>query len=456
MRIVILGAGPTGLGAAWTLNQTGADWTLLEQNDQPGGLAASFSRDGFTWDIGGHILFSHYPYFDQVLAEVMPPDAWQIHQRRAYIRLQDAWVPYPFQYNIRHLPREEQRRCLQGVKEAGAACVQAFPANFEEWIYRTMGRGLADLFMLPYNRKVWAGSPAEMATQWVGDRVAVPDIERMMRHLDAATDDVGWGPNNAFRFPDEGGTGAIWRNLAAQLPRQRLLFNSPVVAVNPDRRVVITGDGRTLPYDALISTIPLDRLTSMAGLKPLSDSATGLVRTRTWVGGVGIRGPMPVVAQGKCWMYFPEPEYPFYRVTVFNNYSARNAPAGCYSLMAEISSRVGDPELDDATLMESSISGLRRCGLIAPDGEPVQTWSHFADYGYPVPTLGRDAILNRVLPVLDAMGIYSRGRFGAWKYEVGNMDHSFMQGVEVARRVLTGSDEETVWHPDRVNGAGKG
>jgi hypothetical protein len=65
-------------------------------------------------------------------------------------------------------------------------------------------------------------------------------------------------------------------------------------------------------------------------------------------------------------------------------------------------------------------------------------------YSYPVPTLGRDNALATIQPYLEARSVYSRGRFGAWKYEVGNMDHSFMQGVEVAERLLSGSDELTV------------
>jgi hypothetical protein len=65
-------------------------------------------------------------------------------------------------------------------------------------------------------------------------------------------------------------------------------------------------------------------------------------------------------------------------------------------------------------------------------------------YSYPVPTLGRDRALDQIQPYLESRDVYSRGRFGAWKYEVGNMDHSFMQGVEVIDRLLLGKSEQTV------------
>jgi hypothetical protein len=68
-----------------------------------------------------------------------------------------------------------------------------------------------------------------------------------------------------------------------------------------------------------------------------------------------------------------------------------------------------------------------------------------------VPTLDRDAILGELLPSLRDLGIYSRGRFGAWKYEVGNQDHAFMQGVEAVEHLLHGHVELTVENPDLVN-----
>ena len=72
-RIVIIGAGPTGLGAGYRLQELGYDdWVLLEANDYVGGLATSFTDDkGFTYDIGGHVMFSHYAYYDELVDRLM-------------------------------------------------------------------------------------------------------------------------------------------------------------------------------------------------------------------------------------------------------------------------------------------------------------------------------------------------------------------------------------------------
>jgi len=83
--------------------------------------------------------------------------------------------------------------------------------------------------------------------------------------------------------------------------------------------------------------------------------------------------------------------------------------------------------------------------------EIVSTWTYRAKYGYPTPGLNRDKALGQILPALETDNIYSRGRFGAWKYEVSNQDHSFMQGLEVVERLLHGQPEITFADPNHAN-----
>jgi hypothetical protein len=89
--------------------------------------------------------------------------------------------------------------------------------------------------------------------------------------------------------------------------------------------------------------------------------------------------------------------------------------------------------------------------LITDAREILSRWHRILEPGYPTPSLERDAILNDALPVLETQNIYSRGRFGAWKYEVSNQDHSFMQGVEVVDRLVFGRFEPTLNHPAKIN-----
>ena len=107
--------------------------------------------------------------------------------------------------------------------------------------------------------------------------------------------------------------------------------------------------------------------------------------------------------------------------------------------------------VEQAQLLEQVIEGLLATRLIERREDIISTWNYRAGYGYPVPGLERDAVLAEMLPFFESKGVYSRGRFGLWKYEVSNQDHSFMQGVEVVERLLSDKKEITAKNPGLAN-----
>jgi protoporphyrinogen oxidase len=454
-RFIIVGAGPTGLGAAWRLHELDhEDWLILEAAAEAGGLARSFIDDkGFTWDIGGHVQFSHYEYFDRVMDNLLGPDGWNHHQRESWIWMRDRFIPYPLQNNLHRLPPDDLNRCLQGLVDIVTPFPKELPYTFRDWILSNFGNGIADVFMLPYNLKVWAHDPSAMNATWVGDRVAPIDLRKVLKNLVYQTDDAAWGPNNTFRFPKRGGTGAIWKACAARLPGKRQAYSSSVISIDLQKRTLALSDGSTFTYDTLISTIPLVELVRLSGRPDLDPIAKrGLLSTSSNIVGLGIAGQPPETLRSKTWIYFPESNCPFYRVTVFSNYAEANVPApgSTWSLMCEVSE--SDYRIvNQQSLIDSVVEGAVATGLVKDTRQILARWSYRAAYGYPVPGLERDAALAQLLPEFERFGVYSRGRFGLWKYEVSNQDHSFMQGVEIVERIVSDRREITSSDADVVN-----
>lgn len=460
-EFLILGAGPTGLGAACRLQEKGRDWRLLEASAIFGGLASSWvDARGFTWDIGGHVQFSHYDTFDRYMDQALGPDGWLMHQRESWVWIRGRFVPYPFQNNLHRLDPAERWRCAQGLwdvaRQAGQGPGAGALSHFGDWIAATFGSGIAEIFMLPYNRKVWAYPAEDLDFGWVGERVAVPDFSRILRSICTQEDDVSWGPNAVFRFPVRGGTGSVWAAIGRSLDASRINLEAEIVSVNVADRLVTTRSGEQWRYRYLISTLPLNHLIRLApGV--VDPGLADLFRfSSTTVTGIGVSGATPKHLETKCWMYFPELNSPYYRVTVFSNYSPNNVPqpGRQWSLMAEVARPRGE-QVDVAQLERATLEALHEDGLLEDPSAVISVTSRHVPQGYPTPFRGRDGIVDPMLRAFERNGVYSRGRFGAWKYEVSNQDHSFAQGYECVERCTSNGGPEcepTLFTPHAVNG----
>lgn len=449
-KILIIGAGPTGLGAGYRLHELGHDnWVLYEKSTDVGGHATSHvDSKGFVWDEGGHVIFSHYPYFDRIIDEALGREVHECIRESWIVWGDKAWVPYPFQNNLRHLPKEVQLQCLLGAAKAGANGNAAQAGNFRDWILAIFGEGIADAFMFPYNQKVWTTPLERMSKSWIAERVAVVDFKRLLENVIYERDDVSWGPNSKFKFPLHGGTGEIYRRMAAKFP-EHVQLGKKLVEVDSNRRTVSFADGTGDTYDVLISTVPLDLFVRM--MKParpeLLDATQHLEHNNLLVMGLGVERPIETT---KCWIYFTGSDMPCYRATYFSHYSPFNVPNGdtarYSSLMCEASLPLGKSVNPDQ-MLDQVTSGLIRAGMLeeADRARVVSRYHRFVDYSYPIPTLERDGALAVIQPALLEQKIYSRGRFGAWRYEIGNMDHSVMMGVEAVDHAVSGT-AESVFH----------
>ncbi len=455
MRIVVIGAGPTGLGAAYRLQELGHDdWTVYEATDHVGGLASSVASNGFVYDTGGHVLFSHYEYFDRLMEKLLGDQYAEI-RREAWIRMQDRWVPYPFQNNLRYLETDAAVECVMG--RAAARPPPAAAANFKEWILAVFGEGIARHFMFPYNWKVWAHPLELMDKQWMAERVSVIDLQSALRNILAAREDSRWGPNATFRFPLRGGTGGMYEPFVPHI-KDHLVLRKRVASIDNQRKVVRFSDGDEAEYDVLLSTMPLTEIAPRLSAAP--EPVRAAARRLSWSGGmfVGLGLARPCPTEDKCWVYFPEESSPFYRITYLSRYSPYMAPdENHFSIITETSTSVWKPESRD-TIVERTIEGLIASAILEESDRRLIVDKTLIEvpYAYPTPTLERDGALAELQPFLMSQDIYSRGRFGAWLYEIGNMDHSLMQGVEFVNHALLGERETTWLPPPRLAGVGSG
>lgn len=277
-----------------------------------------------------------------------------------------------------------------------------------------------------------------------------------------------------FKFPARDGTGGIWKAMAKTIPSSRQQYSKSVVKVDAGAKTVHLKDGTSIKYNSLVSTMAVDHLAAMMDDSAAVQMTSDLYYSSTHVIGLGIRGTRPDRIGDKCWLYFPEDHTPFYRATIFSNYSPHNQPSAeiqlktiqladgtkpetdesksgpYWSLMMEVSES-GMKPVDVDNLVRDTIAGCIASSLLLPEDEIVSTYHRKFEHGYPTPSLEREGALKQILPYTKEKGIWSRGRFGSWRYEVANQDHSFMIGVEAIDNIVHGIPELTLNFPDLVN-----
>mmetsp|Transcript_55662 Transcript_55662/g.121179 ORF Transcript_55662/g.121179 Transcript_55662/m.121179 type:complete len:1186 (+) Transcript_55662:218-3775(+) len=471
-KIVVVGAGPTGLCAAYRLTELGyTNWELVEASPMASGLACTLQDEhAFSWDIGVHCLFSHFEFFDALLDTMLQPRDWLYHQRYSPARMRDTWIGYPVQANLWRLPEKEVIGIIADLAQKAVASKPPPPRDFRQWLDASFGKALTESFMAPYNAKVWAHPANEMNSIWVGERVATIKFDDIVSNVINKRDAPAWGPNAQFRYPMNG-TGHIWLKVFEALPKANKKLNAKVTAVRTkegDKHLEMA-DGSKIKYDGLLSTMPIVQLLRMTPDNPeLAELAEGdngaadhskFKHQTVNLVGVGVEGvQVPDALNGVHWVYFPEAEYIFYRVTVLSNFSPLMVakPYKQWSLLIEVSeSKHRKVPSSSAELRKAVLDGLYHSGMLPKDARIITIWDKRLEYGYPVPYVERNMHVHAADAALRKHGIWSRGRFGSWKYEVANQDHSCMLGVDAVDSMLFGGNEagrEATFNvPNKIN-----
>jgi protoporphyrinogen oxidase len=430
--ILVLGGGLAGLSTAYHLAQLlpSEPRLVLEREAECGGLARSLSGGGFTFDLTGHYLHLRDPAIAAWVDELLGPELASV-ERDARIQVHGVRVPYPLQAHLHGLPVDLVARCVVDFCEASRAAPPDDPLlPFDEWARRSFGSALAELFMIPYTRKLFRAEPSELTSEWTSWSVPRPDLHQVVAGALGAAN-RGMGYNASFLYPRSGGIARLGRALAERVGGD-LRCEASVESVDPLRREVTLQGREVLPWRRLVSTIPLPVLLRSLVLADGDGSPRRLADDLRWTSvidlqlGIGRAG----VGDGAHWIYFPEPELPFYRVGFPSNVCAALAPAGCSALSVELSHPAGTPPPALPELLPVVRNALVAAGVLRDSDEVVFARVALIDPAYVVFDARRTPAVRDALSRLLAAGIRSIGRFGGWTYSY--MERALLDGKETA------------------------
>ncbi len=430
--IVVLGAGLTGLSAAYHL-QDHESVTVLEREERPGGLCRSVVKDGFTFDLTGHLLHLRRPEIRALVSELIPTGRFAAIDRKAWIHSHGVFTPYPFQVNTHGLPPAVVAECLVGFVEAmrGGEVTpeEAGRLSFRDWVLRTFGDGIARHFMFPYNEKLWLTDLDEVTCDWVSWSIPRPSLRDVVEGaLGVSTKAFGYNPS--FLYPKEGGIEILPAALAKRV--RGLRCNEEVTSVDAVRRTVTLRSGETIAYERLISTLPLPRLAAITRGLPADvlERSRGLRHVAVINLNLGVDR---ILHPDKHWVYFPEKEFPFYRAGFPASFTPAAAPEGCSSIYLEVAARPGQP-WNEEELSERCREGLIRAGILNERDRILTRATFYINPAYVIYDAHRRAALPGIHETLAAHGIRSAGRYGAWYYN--SMEDSLAEGRSLALDLL--------------------
>jgi protoporphyrinogen oxidase len=427
-KIVIIGGGLSGLSTAFFLEKP---LIILEKNDTLGGLCSSYTEDGFTFDYTGHLLHFSKDWTKAFVKKLLSGNLKRI-ERNAAIFSHRKFTPYPFQANTYGLPPKIVKESLLGfIQTLINPKTNIENDNYEKWIFRTFGSGIAEHFMLPYNRKLWCHDLCSISTDWVSQYIPKPTLEMVLDGaLGIRTHTLGY--NASFYYPTTGGIQKLIDGFALSV--KNVYTGIEPVSIDIDTKIIKTSDGSHYDYDILVSTIPLVKLLGL--IKEMPEPLKSFIPNLRYVSVLNLNiGISREKISPYHWIYFPEKDFVFYRCGFPTNFSDSLAPPKTSSIYVEISSQDSN-RIDEKEAYRKTIDGLIDCGVLKSESEIIHKSIRYIEYGYVLYNHERNKVLNQLLEFLKKHKIISIGRYGAWEYSA--MEESILWGKNTAEKIAVG------------------
>lgn len=455
-QIVVIGAGPAGLTAAFELARRGVPCTVLEGTDQVGGISRTVERNGWRFDIGGHRFFTKVQPVEDLWHEILPDEDFLLRPRMSRIFYEGKYYDYPLKplNALGNLGVIEAVRC---VLSYGVARVKPpkDQSNLEGWISARFGRRLYEHFFKTYNEKVWGVPATEISADWAAQRIknlsllnAVVNAILPKRNQTDITSLI-----EEFQYPKYG-PGMMW-----EVCRDKVEAAGSTVVMNTKARRVVHNNGtieaviavdsqgqeHTYPADHVISTMPMPALLRAMD-PPIPAEVLKAANDLQFRDFLTVALVVPEeYAFPDNWIYIHSPEVKVGRIQNFGSWSPYMVKDGrtCLGLEYFV---FEDDELwasQDDDLIELGKRELAKLGLV-DEGKVETGYVVRMPKAYPVYDEFYEDNVNTLRKWLDANtpSVYPVGRNGMHRYN--NQDHSMLTAMFTVANIMDGTDHD-VW-----------
>jgi protoporphyrinogen oxidase len=427
MKIGICGGGIAGVSLGRFLSRE-HEISILEAEPTAGGLARSFPFRGFSYDCGPHIIFSKNQAVLQDMVNVAAGDL-MLHERSNQIWYKGRLIKYPFENYLGLLPPEETAQCVEAFLHNPYE--DYVPENMLQFFLRTFGSGITDVYLRPYNSKIWKYDPSFLDLQMVS-RIPKPPAQDILSGARCEFKE-GYVHQARFYYPKRGGVQVFFDRMADALPpNARLFVNQRISSIEREgeRWRVRCQGGEEWMFDRIINCMPLHELVPRLRLEypEAVCQALGQLRYNSMFYGVAVFRKDN--AGHNFALNVPQKEVIFHRISKLN-FLGEAPPSDESGFLFEITFRPGSPlaAYGKQQLTKEILDGFEFMG-IARREDFIDIDIRRIQYAYVIYDLTHRQNTDTVLGFLRASGIPCCGRFAEFEYV--NMDNVIERAMELA------------------------
>lgn len=416
VKNLIIGGGISGLTLAYYLKK---DYLILEKESEVGGYCRTIKNPNYVWDYAGHFYHFKTEEMKRLFLSMVEPDEIVTQKKVTKIYYAGKLIDYPFQMNIHQLDRQDFIDCLYDLffkteKEEYD--------NFLDMLYGKFGKGIVDIFLKPYNEKLYAVDLTKLDKNAMGRFFPYADIDAIIRNFKESN---STSYNDTFLYLKKG-TQYFIDKLYDSIDKTKVQFNSQVSHIDTKEKVVTTHSGTKIRYENLISTVPFNTFLSMIDVNT-GTLVDDMYYNRVLVLNLGFDKPS-LHYKTEHWVYYPEKELNFYRVGFYNNILNTDK----LSLYVEISYDKNTP-IDVDKQLALTLENLKKVGITDDSMKLMDKSIVIMDPAYVHISEETESRLDTIKDSLRNQHIYTTGRYGKWTY--CSMEDCMVWAKEIATQL---------------------
>ena len=419
VKNLIIGAGISGLTYA---NYCNGDYLIVEKESEVGGYCNTHYVKDYIWDYAGHFFHFKTDEFKKKFIDSLDKNDFVTQDKKTYIYFDNALVDYPFQTNIHELSKDKFIDCLYDLFNKEEKDVYD---NFLDMLYGKFGKSITEMFLKPYNEKLYACDLTKLDKDAMGRFFPYADIKAIINNM---KDSKNTSYNNTFMYPKRGAQ-VIIDILMENVNKDNILLNTMVEKIDLEKHEAKLNNGEVVVFDNLINTSPFNTFLKLTNNLEYNELSDRLTYNKVLVFNLGFNKKSKY--NKEHWIYFPDKAINFYRIGFYDNILNSDKLSMYIEIGYPKDAMISKEKIDDE--LNKTLKNLKKVGVIDDSFELVAHESIVMNPAYVHIDTENDKLVRKIMNDLSENNIYSIGRYGAWTY--CSMEDCMLEAKNLSKKI---------------------